>query len=135
MDSYTWFYSSTSLSRAWMESISMKRPCTAITVKAKDNHTSPIDAIPTSPTTLVPCAVLETMATTDAAATCCHRADIIKSSEAKPSANKTPWATGREGNGLMSMAEPVRGSTSSCHPGKVASPRKPKNVKATAPTL
>ena len=75
-------------------------PWNATTAKANDNQTSAIDAVPISPTTLFPCTVVEMMATTDAAATCCHSAETNKSSEAAPSAHMIALVTGREGNGL-----------------------------------
>jgi hypothetical protein len=65
------------------------------------------------------------MATTEAAATCCQRAEIIKSSEALPSANEATLEAVDEGNGLISVR----------HPGKVASPKNPKAVNAAAPIL
>lgn len=43
--------------------------------------------------------------------------------------------TGREGNGLMSMSEPVRASRSSCHPGKVARRRKVTKARMMATML
>jgi hypothetical protein len=128
-------HSSVSPSNRRMLSAMTTMPSKATTVKANDNQTSAMDAVPISPTTLFPCTVVEMMATTDAAATCCHSAEIIKSSEAVPSAHMTALVTGREGNGLMSMSEPVRASRSSCHPGKLANPRKPKAVRARAPIL
>jgi hypothetical protein len=43
--------------------------------------------------------------------------------------------TGREGNGLMSMSEPVRASRSSCQPGKVARRRKVTKARIIATML
>jgi hypothetical protein len=43
--------------------------------------------------------------------------------------------TGFDGNGLMSMSEPVLASRSWCHRGNVANPTNDKLVKAIAPIL
>jgi hypothetical protein len=107
----------------------------AIAVEANESQTKATDPAPTCPTTLFRCAVFEMMATTEAAATCCQRAEIIKSSEALPSANEATLEAVDEGNGLISISEPVRSSYSVRHPGKVASPKNPKAVNAAAPIL
>jgi len=70
-----------------MLSAMITMPSKATTAKANDSQTSAMEAVPISPTTVCPCTVDEMMATTDAAATCCHSAEIIKSSEAVPSAH------------------------------------------------
>jgi len=75
------------------------------------------------------------MEAAEAAATCCHRADVSVKSEAIPSINMQTCETGLDGNGLMSMSEPVLASCSSCQPGNVDKSKKAKTERAIPPIL
>jgi hypothetical protein len=106
----------------------------AIITNVRESQTSTAATAPTWPTSFL-CDMDETVLTIDAVATCCQRADTKSSSDASARKNVIALDTGFDGNGLMSMSEPVLASRSWCHRGNVANPTNDKLVKAIAPIL
>lgn len=76
------------------------------------------------------CAMI--LAATDAV--CCQRTETRTKMEAMKMIASATWLTGREGKGLTSRSEPSL-SSSSCHPGKVASRRRQIKAKIMAMIL
>ena len=67
-------------------------------------------------------------------AVCCQRTETRTKIEAMNMIASAIWETGREGNGLTSRSLPLT-SSSSCHPGKVASSKRQMNAKTMAMML
>lgn len=100
----------------------------------KANHPSTIAVVPTPLFTLP---LPRSMAICDAAteAVCCHSTLTRMKILAMKMSASASCETGREGKGLTSTSEPVRGSFSSCQPGKVASRMKVTKAKTMATML
>jgi len=117
------FYSSDNRSNKWILKIITNNPIVTIINKLNPNHPSTMAAVPTP---LFKLPFPKSCATCAAAidAVCCHSTLTSTKMLAMNIRAKAIWDTGREGKGLMSMSLPVRASSSSCQPGKVARRRK-----------
>lgn len=131
---FSHLYSSVNLSSKCMLKIMTSSPIVTRIKRANENHPSTIAAVPTPLLTLPfpkSCAICA--AATDAV--CCHNTETSTKMEAMKMSASATCDTGREGNGLMSMSDPVLASCSSCHPGKVARRRKVMNARTMATML
>lgn len=109
-------------------------PINGIQDTAKVSQTKAIAAPPTLPLSwsFVTARATDTV---EADAMCCHRGETSRNSVDSPDATMHARRTLKLANGLISISEPVRGSISSCHPGKVASPAQHKAPRARPPIL
>lgn len=108
-------------------------PIVTMTRNPKPNHPRIMAEVPTPLLTLpfpMSCAIV--LAATDAV--CCHNTDTRTKTEEMKMSARAAWDTGRDGKGFTSLSEPVE-STSSCHPGKVASRTKQKKARTRATIL
>lgn len=100
-------------------------------VKLNQPSTMALDPIPDMTLPLPKsCAMMD--AATDAV--CCHNTDTSTNTVATKMMDSAICDTGRLGNGLISRSEPSL-SSSSCHPGNVASSRKQTKAKMMAMML
>lgn len=101
----------------------------SIVFRKKVAQPSPIAAAPTSICTTPAVTRLINVAAVELAM-CCQKTESRVAIADIPKKPHVAWATGREGNGLTSWSLPSE-SSSSCHPGKVASIRNDTTLKAT----
>lgn len=125
-------YANVSL-RTLILSIMTNSPIVTMISKAKPNQPRTMAVVPTPLLTLP---FPKSWAMMDAAteAVCCHSTDTRTNIEAMKMIARAIWETGREGKGLTSRSLPCA-SSSSCHPGKVASKRRQMNAKMMAMML
>lgn len=109
-------------------------PINAIATSMTDVQISPAATLPTWLTSAF-WAVFDIMVPTAAALVCCQIAATNNIRVARASISATALLTDLDGNGLMSISEPVRISRSSCQPGKVDNPRNASVMHPTAPIL
>lgn len=102
------------------------KPIVTTMRRAKENQPMTMALVPTP---LLTTPFPKSWAITEAAteAVCCHKTETRTKMEATKIMARATWETGREGNGLTARSEPSE-SSSSCHPGHVAS--KMKQIKA-----
>lgn len=113
--------------------IMTRSPMVTMISSVKLNHPMTMADVPTPERTLPfpkSCAMI--LAATDAV--CCHSTDTSTKMEAMKMMASATWLTGRLGNGLISRSDPSL-SSSSCHPGKVASRRRQMNANMMAMIL
>jgi len=110
------------------------RPIVTNMNNANPNQPSTIAAVPTPLFTLpFPKSWAICEAATDAV--CCHNTDTRTKIEAMKMSASATCETGRDGNGLTSISDPVLPSCSSCHPGNVARSRKVMKARTMAMIL
>ena len=106
------------------------RPIVTMMSNVKLNQPITIADVPTPDNTLpLPKSCAMMLAATDAV--CCHKTDTRTKIEAIKMMASATWLTGRLGKGLTSRSEPSL-SSSSCHPGNVASKRRQMNANIVA---
>ena len=119
---------------SWMLSIMTSSPIVTTTSSPKPNQPSIMAVVPTPLLTLpLPrsCAMMD--AATDAV--CCQSTLTSTNIEAMMIIASATCDTARLGNGFTSTSDPVRGSDSACHPGKVARSTKVTKAKMMATIL
>lgn len=127
-------YSSVRRSNRWMLRIMTSNPIVTMMNSANANQPNTIALVPTPLRTLpFPKSWAICAAATDAV--CCHKTETRTKIDAMKMRARATCETGRDGNGLMSMSDPVRASRSSCHPGKVARRRKVTKARIMATML
>ena len=117
----------------WILNIITSRPIVTMMSRVKLNQPITMAELPTPDLTLPfpkPCAMM--LAATEAV--CCHKTETRTKMEAMKMMAKATWLTGREGNGLTSRSDPSL-SSSSCHPGNVASSSRQTKAKMIAMML
>ncbi len=95
------------------------RPMVTVISSTKPSQPSTMALVPTPECTL-PLPKSSVTEAADTEAVCCQRTLMRMKTLATKMRASVIWHTGREGKGLMSISEPVSGSSSSCQPGKVA---------------
>lgn len=109
------------------------KPIVTTTKRPKPNQPRTMAEVPTPLFTLpLPSVCTIVLAATDAV--CCHSTETSTNIAAIQINDRAICDTGREGNGLISRSEPVS-SSSSCHPGNVASKIKQKKASIIATML
>lgn len=109
------------------------KPIVTTTKRPNPNQPSTMAEVPTPLLTLpFPSVCTMVLAATDAV--CCHSTETSTKIAEIQINDRAICDTGRDGNGLISRSEPVS-STSSCHPGNVASKIKQKKASIIATML